>query len=171
MADIAATDVTVTINNQRRVNGRSYFNVTLVFGNSTLTYPAGGVPITRAKLGCPNIIESLTVYDKGTSGYNWSYDTTNQKLVGFYAPAVSSAHAHNLKVIGGQAGSTTNDIAHYATDILGKEAVTDATILGADSVTKGGVLSATATQAAGVFTQLSTVAIVATTLKCEVVGW
>lgn len=167
MANIAASDITVTFLDKRRHDGRSYFNVQLAFGDGALTYPAGGVPITIGKLGCPNVIESLTVYDKGTSGYAWTYDRTNLKLVAVQAPA--QTHAHDLLVKGGQIASTTNDIAHYATDILGKEAATDATITGAASATKGGVISATLAAAAG--TQPSTVAIAAQVLKCEVVGW
>jgi hypothetical protein len=176
MSNLAATDVTYTINSKRRVNGRNYFNVTLAFGDGALTYPAGGVPITIGKLGCPNTIESLTIYDKGTSGYEWSYDTTNKKLVGFYSPAVAAntaTHTHDILVKGGQAASTTNDVAVY-TALLGKEAATDATIVGANSATSGGVVASAAlsiSQAASALTQLSTVAIVATTLKCEVIGW
>ncbi len=60
-----------------------------------------------------------------------------------------ATHAHDLLIKGGQAGSTTNDIAHYPTDILGKEAATDATILGSASATKGGVLAVTAGTPAG----------------------
>lgn len=60
-----------------------------------------------------------------------------------------AAHAHDLLVKGGQAAATTNDLAHYATDILGKEAATDATITGAASGTKGGVITVTAGTPAG----------------------
>lgn len=168
MGNIAATDLTYTVTHQRRgEDGRVKNIVTLAFGNASDTYPAGGIPITKAKLGCPNTIESLTIFDKGTSGYEWTYDRTNEKLVGFYAPA--QTHAHDLLIKGGQAASTTNNAAHYATDILGKEAATDATIAGSASATKGGVISATL--AAAAMTQLSAVAIAATTLKVEVVGW
>ena len=60
MANLAATDITVTLLNQRRVSGRVHNRVKLAFGDAALTYPAGGVPITKGKLGCPNIIESMT---------------------------------------------------------------------------------------------------------------
>ncbi len=177
MGDIAASDITVTILQLRKAADRNFYNLQLAFGNSTLTYPAGGIPVDMNKLGCPNIIESLTIYDKGTSGYLWSYDAANKKLVGFYSPAVAAntaAHSHNLKVIGGQGASTTNNIANYPTAILGKQEASDETFLGADSATKGGVVAAAAlsiSQAAGTFTQLSTVAIVATVLRVEIVGW
>lgn len=52
-------------------------------------------------------------------------------------------HSHDLKIIGGQAPSTTNDIAVY-TATLGKEAATDATVLGSASATLGGVIAASA---------------------------
>lgn len=168
MANIAASDITVTvINNRKREDGRKQLNLTLAFGDGALTYPAGGVPISKAALGCPTVIESLVVYDKGTSGYAWSYDRANEKLVAIQAPA--QTHAHDLLIKGGQAASTTNNTAHYATDILGKEAATDATIAGSASATKGGVISATLAAAAGV--QPSTVAIAAQSLKVEVIGW
>lgn len=182
MADLASTDIVVTELNKRRVNGRNYFNLQLAFGDGAKTYPAGGVPVDKAKLGCPNVIESLTVYDSGTSGYKWSYDRANEKLVAMRTDAASGhthtvAHAHDLKIIGGQAGTTDNEVGHYATDILGKEAATDATIAKADSATKGGVLTETPTTSssgalsAAQLAQPSTVAIAAQTLKVEVVGW
>lgn len=183
MADLAATDITVTLLVQKRgENSRVRNVVKLEFGDAALTYPAGGVPITKGKLGCPTTIESLVVFDAGTSGYKWSYDAANEKLVAVQSGAVSAhthtvAHAHDLLVKGGQASSTTNDIAHYATDILGKEAATDATILGSASATKGGVLTVTPTTsssgsvAAVALAQPSTVAIAAQVLRCEVVGW
>lgn len=58
-------------------------------------------------------------------------------------------HAHDMLVKGGQAGSTTNDIAAYPSAILGKEQATDATFLAADSATKGGVLAVSAGTPAG----------------------
>lgn len=59
------------------------------------------------------------------------------------------SHAHDLLIKGGQAPSITNDIAYYATDILGKEQATDATIAGSASGTKGGVIAASAGTPAG----------------------
>lgn len=167
MANLAASDITVTSLNKRRVNGRTLHNVQLAFGDGALTYPAGGVPISKAALHCPNVIESLVVYDSGTSGYKWSYDRTNEKLVCIQSPA--RTHAHDLKIIGGQAAASTAAVAWYATDILGKEAATDKTIAKADTATKGGVISETLAAAAGV--EASTVAIAAQVLRCEVVGW
>lgn len=168
MADIAATDITATLLLRKRIEGRSYFHWSLAFGNSTLTYPAGGIPITLALVGMPNIIEDLIIYDNGLSVYQWSYDRVNKKLTAMQAPV--QTHTHNLLVKGGQASSTTNDIAIYGSlDTLGKEQASDATMVGSASATKGGVVSTTL--AAAGLTQISTVAIAAQVLKCEVVGW
>jgi len=69
------------------------------------------------------------------------------------APSFSGSalgtHTHNLIIKGGQAASTTNNIAAYAGPILGKEEATDATILGANSATNGGVVAASAGTPAG----------------------
>lgn len=58
-------------------------------------------------------------------------------------------HTHDFTVIGGQVGSTTNDIANYAGPLLGKEQATNATYLGANSATNGGVVAASAGTPAG----------------------
>jgi hypothetical protein len=166
MANIATSDITVTILNNDLAGGPAMKRrvvATLAFGDGALTYPAGGVPIDKAKLGCPNDIESLVVFDKGTSGYEWSYDRTNEKLVAMQ----NAAHAHDLLIKGGQAAAGTAAAAHYATDIFGKEAATDATIAGSASATKGGVMASTALAGS----QPSAVAIAAQTLKIEVRGW
>lgn len=162
MANIAATDITYTVVNQRRVQGKVCAKVKLVFGDGALTYGAGGVPITKAKLGCPTIIESLTVFDKGTSGYAWTYDSANEKLVAMQSPA----HVHSFLVKGGQAAAGTDavSIKGSAPVVVGKEAATDNTALGGAN---GGVQASTALASA----EPSTVAIAAQTIYAEVIGW
>lgn len=171
MADIAAADVTYT--KQEGTQGacpsdprfRAIFKVQ--FGDGALTYPSGGIPLTKGKLGCPTNIDELTIIDSDDSnGIVYKYDRENGKIR-IYNPTAS--HAHDLLVKGGQIASTTNDIAHYATDILGKEAATDATIAGSASATKGGVISRSSS-AGTEFTAAST-APAATTLYVSVVGF
>lgn len=58
-------------------------------------------------------------------------------------------HTHDFTVIGGQAASTTNNIANYAGPIIGKEQATNATYLGSASATNGGVVAASAGTPAG----------------------
>ena len=168
MADLAASDVTVTV--VERVKTDSSKNLviaTIAFGDGALTYPAGGVPISKSKFHCARSLDALIVMGKGTSGYEWSYDRVNEKLVAIQAPA--QTHAHDLKIIGGQAAASTAATAYYATDIFGKEAATNATIAKADSATKGGVISETLAAAAGA--QPSAVAIAAQTLQVMAIGW
>lgn len=168
MANIAAGDVTYTVLKIRKGLGSRKVNlVRLAFGDGALTYPANGIPITKAKLGCPNYIESMNIVDQGTSGYKFQYDQSAEKLVVMQAPA--QTHAHDLKIIGGQAAASTAATAYYATDIFGKEAATNATIAKADSATKGGVISETL--AAAGLSEASAVAIAAQTIEVEVIGW
>lgn len=168
MADIAAANVTYTILNRRiGESGKRMNRVRLAFGDGALTYPANGVPITIGKLGCPNDVESMTIVDQGASGYQFQYDQSAKKLIIMRAPA--QTHAHDLKIIGGQAAAGTAATAYYATDIFGKEAATSTTIAKADSATKGGVISETL--AAATLSEASTVAIAAQTIEVEVIGW
>ena len=163
MADIAAGDVTYTLMNQRTLgDSRKLNRVKLDFGNATLTYPASGIPITIGKLGCPTVVESLVVVDKGTSGYSFMYDQSAKKLVMFQSPA----HTHDLKIIAGQAAAGTDAIS-AKTLTLGKESATNITIAGANSATLGGVVSSSGTTQS----EPSAVAIAAQTIEVEVIGW
>jgi hypothetical protein len=88
MADIAAADVTHTILKQRKMSGnpsRKMNLVRLAFGDGSLTVPAGGIPLSKGKMGCPVVIESLKVVDQGTSGYVFNYDQSAEKLVVLFA--------------------------------------------------------------------------------------
>lgn len=72
-----------------------------------------------------------------------------QFLVPSFAGSALAVHNHNLLVIGGQAASTTNNVAAYGGNLLGKEAATNATIVGSASATNGGVVAASAGTPAG----------------------
>jgi len=140
--------------------------VRLSFGNATLTVPANGIPLDKAKMGCPTVIESMHVVDQGLSGYVFQYDQSAEKLVVMRAPA--QTHAHDFLVKGGTAAAGT-DALNIKTVIIGKEAATDATSLAADTATKGGVLSATL--AASALSEASALAIAAQVIEVEVIGW
>lgn len=151
MADIAAGDVTYTILNTRKINGspsRKLNRMRLAFGNGTLTYPASGIPLTKGKLGCPAVVESVVIVDKGTSGYEFMYDQSAEKLVMFQAPA------HGLFVVGGQTHDATLGL---NTSVLGKNSATNATISNA--------------VVAAALSEPSAVAIAAQTVEIEVIGW
>jgi len=165
MADIAASDVTYTVLNTRTLGDSRKFNrVRLAFGDGALTYPANGIPLTKGKMGCPVVIESLIVVDKGTSGYNFMYDQSAEKLVMWQAPAQS--HTHDIKIMESQTHDATLGLNASA---IGKNTATNVTIAGANSATSGGVVSATL--AAAALSEASTVAIAAQTIEVECVGY
>lgn len=165
MADIAAADVTYTMVNQRKLSdSRSMNRVRLAFGNGVLTYPANGIPLNIGKMGCPTVVESLIVVDKGTSGYSFMYDQSAKKLVVFQAPA--QTHTHDIKLIG---GITEDATVGLSSTTLGKNTATNVTLNGANSATTGGIVSATL--AAAAMAEASTVAIAAQTIEVEVIGW
>lgn len=166
MANIVAANVTHTVLKTRTLGDSRKSNlVRLEFGDGALTYPAGGVPITKAKMGMPTVIESLVVVDKGTSGYHFMYDQSAEKIVMWQAPA--QTHTHDIKIIGGI--TADEPVAVNNSTTLGKNAATNRTIAGANSTTAGGIVSATLAAAAA--TEPSAVAIAAQTIEVEVIGW
>lgn len=165
MADLAAGDVTYTIIQNRTLgNSKKSMVVKLVFGDGALTYPANGIPLTKGKLGCPVVVESLVVFDQSTSGYKFQYDYTNEKLIVMQAPVQS--HTHDVKLMG---GLTLSGAVGVDATSFGKNTATNATVVGANSTTTGGVVSATL--AAAALSEASTVAVAAQTIYCEVIGW
>lgn len=162
MADIASSDVTYTLVNQRKTSGsRNHNRVRLAFGNGALTYPAGGIPLNIGKLGCPTIVESLVVVDKGTSGYSFMYDQSENKLVMFQAPG----HQHNFTVTKG---------AILASSELGLSADSTAATVNNNTIASTRVLATnTPIVSAGnaAMAEPSAVAIAAQTIEVEVIGW
>lgn len=167
MANIAASDVTYTLVNTRKVNGspsRKLNRVRLAFGDGALTYPANGIPLTKGKMGCPEYIESLVVVDKGTSGYSFMYDQSAEKLVMWQAPA--QTHTHDIKIMESLTYDATLGLNAAS---IGKNTASNVTIAGANSTTKGGVVSTTL--AAAALAEASAVAIAAQTIEVEVIGY
>lgn len=82
MADIAASDVVYSLSVKDIVGGNKKRVVaSLVFGDGALTYPAGGVPVLKGKLGLPNVVESLSFADPmAADGYVYKYDLANNKV-------------------------------------------------------------------------------------------
>lgn len=82
MTDLAASNLTYTINSRQFIGGKAGFRVDaqISFGNGSLTYPSGGVPITKAKLACPRRIRSLDVIETNAVGYLFTYDVSAEKL-------------------------------------------------------------------------------------------
>lgn len=161
MSNIAATDVTVTILQMRKSADRNLYNIQLAFGDGALTYAAGGVPLDIGKLGCPTIVESLDVYDKGTSGYAWTYDATNKKLIAIQSPS----HTHNLLLKNAAVADGATTRVNAGANLLGANTGSDITVTGSGA--NGGIVASTALAGS----QPTGVAIAAQVLKCEVMGW
>jgi hypothetical protein len=97
MADIASSDLTITILKNRLVKGSpgalQRNLVRIAFGNATLTYPSGGVPIpTFPSFGMRREIEYLVIVDGScATGIHWKWDYTNKKFRGYIPGAVIEA--------------------------------------------------------------------------------
>lgn len=89
-------------------------------------------------VGNPGVM--LSSSSIASSGGAWVYGR-------FVAPTFTGSaldvHSHNFLVKGGQAASTTNDVAMYSGPLIGKEQATDATVIGG-STSNGGVQTASA---------------------------
>lgn len=106
MADIAASNVAYSESQVRVSGGVPYKKVRakLVFGNGALTYPTGGVPLDKNKLGLPNEIKSLVIVDAGSAnGFLYKYDLANNKLRIYQGDNDNAADAALIELVGGAA--------------------------------------------------------------------
>ncbi len=173
MADIAAGDVTYTVTKQRKEeSGNKINSVTIAFGNSTLTYPSGGVPLTKASMGCPNAIVSVNLEAANSAdGIIYKYDKANNKIRMYRGAGFTPAGTVAAPVFTGAALDTHTHTIPSGTDGAG----------GTSGATSGGTPAGT--NSAPAFTGTAVVetnlneldsgstAVVAATLYMEVVGW
>jgi hypothetical protein len=106
MSDIAAADITYAVVNQHQqqvVEGRRQGKFSIAFGNGTLTYPAGGVPIAKARFGCPNVIESFVLESPGANGFIYKYDQANEKIRIYQGDNNNAADSELVELAGGSA--------------------------------------------------------------------
>lgn len=163
MADLAATDVSYSITKIKKLSdGRKIVQATLTFGDGALTYPTGGVPLTKGKLGLPTSVDSFVVEDRGTSGYAFSYDKTNEKLRAFQG----AAHTHPLTLKNAAVADGASARVNAGTNLLGANTGADLTIAGGGA--NGGIQLSTA---AGGSELVNSVAPAAQTLKVTAIGW
>jgi len=166
MAAFVAGDITyLMLNNRTLADSRKFNRVRLTFGAGSETYATGGIPLTIGKLGCPTVVESLIVVDKGDSGYSFMYDQSAKKLIMFVAPA--QTHTHDIKVM---ESITEDGTVGVQGSKFGKNSATNLTVVGANSATNGGVVSATLSAAA--LSELANATDIATqVLEVEVIGY
>lgn len=106
MADIASTDVVYTIQSQEVMAPAPTKRVqaTLVFGNGTLTYPTGGVPVSKGSLGFPSVISTLSFIDAASgNGFVYKYDLANAKIRIYQGDNDAVADGALVELAGGSA--------------------------------------------------------------------
>ena len=105
MPDIANTDVTYSVREQSyQPDMKKVKVVALTFGDGVLTYPAGGVPLLKGKLGLPVEIQSLTFSDSANAnGFLYKYDRANEKIRIYQGDNDNVADAPLIELIGGVA--------------------------------------------------------------------
>jgi hypothetical protein len=167
MANLVAADVTYTLLTARRTgDSRVQNRVRLAFGDGSDTVPAGGIPLTIANLGCPNVVESLVVVDQGTSGYTFQYDQSAEKLVVVQAPA--QTHGHDFTITKG--AIDTNLEVGLSTDAT-SATMNNNTISATLALAKATGPVASETLAAAEGAEAAALAIAAQTIEVEVIGW
>lgn len=202
MAAIAAANVTYAlIKKAIGEGGYRNFIMTAAFGNSTLTYPSGGIPLTAGSMGCPNQILRVNIYSPASAdGIIYKYDAANNKIRIYKQPGFTPAgtndapaftgsalgnHTHNLLLKNAAVADGATTRVNAGSNLLGANTGSDITVTGAGA--NGGVVNASAgtpagTVAAPVFTGtavavaalleiLTSVAPAATTLYLDILGW
>lgn len=160
MAQIAASGVTYAmVEGSRFANASDPRNsaiFTVTFGDTTATYTNGGIPLTKAKLGCPaNMQEVYIMNPSSNDAHIYKYNHTSETVQIYLAQ-------HNFVMAGGS--TTTADFLYHSSGAIGKAAATNITISGAGAIaTTGGILAGA---------EMATSATVAaTSLRVRVVGW
>lgn len=155
MADIAAADVTVTIQKVGPIAGtyERRNKVKITFGDGALTYPANGVPLPAIeKFGLKRDLDQLLISDgDDASGIIWKYDKENKKFRGYLQG-----------VTVGAAGAATMD--DFPLDTTADPLATAVSVSLTNNTGAG-------TKYLGKMKELGNVAIAAHTIYAEAVGW
>lgn len=74
--------VAISIQKSKKIeDNRLMVNAKLVFGDTSATYPAGGIPVLGKNFGCPRFVDSLLFSDASNADANiYKYDQVNQKI-------------------------------------------------------------------------------------------
>lgn len=167
MADIAAANVTYTVTKQRKEeSGNKINSVTIAFGNGALTYPANGIPLTKASMGCPNaIVAGHLVQSNSADGIIYKYDQVNNKIRMYRSPT----HTHDLFVATGGVDTTGSSVQA----ITGEFSISNAAVTIAGIPAASGAAGGVVNVASGDLIELvsGTTAVAAATLYMEVIGW
>jgi hypothetical protein len=83
MAALASSDITVSAiaQNRWRVGPKTFVLADITFGNATLTYPSGGVPLpTKNYFGFKKEVQIGIVEGASANGFVYKYDRANHKI-------------------------------------------------------------------------------------------
>lgn len=82
MAAIASSNVTYSVVKSKIGEGGYKEQIlSIAFGNGALTYPAGGIPLLKGKMGLPTDVQEFGLIDPASAnGFVYKYDKTNNKL-------------------------------------------------------------------------------------------
>jgi hypothetical protein len=83
MTMIAATNITWTINSRVRIGKRYFVEATMAFGNASLTYTTGGIPVSVTALGFRRSIDGLMVVEgtKNNLTYQWDQSANTIRIL------------------------------------------------------------------------------------------
>src|SRR3954471_8530269 len=134
MAQIAASGVTAAMVEGTRLSSaadpRFSAIFTVTFGDTTATYTNGGIPLTKAKLGCPAALQEVYILNPSSNdAIVYKYNHTAETIQLY--PAL-----HNLVMAGGV--TTTADFLYHSSGALGKAAATNITIAGTGAIATTG---------------------------------
>jgi hypothetical protein len=118
MADIAASNVAYVQTSKEVIDsGMRKFVMTVTFGDGVLTYPAGGIPLTAAQMGCPNEVRTLNLFSPDSAnGFVYKYDQANNKIRIYQGDNNNAADAPLIELA---SGSATPAAATLYAEIIG----------------------------------------------------
>lgn len=172
MSAIAASNVAFTLQGPKLGKGddskrNGVFKI--VFGDGTLTYPSGGIPLSGLSAqGFPNVVGEVDIQDASNAdGYIYKYDAVNNKIRIYYPLA---SHTHSLFLNNGDVADGATTRVNAGSNLLGANTGSDLTVAGvADSTGHGGVLNVASAAGAEVGTSFAPAS--ATTLYAKVIGY
>lgn len=83
---------------KRLEDGRNIVHATLTLGDGATTYPAGGIPLTIAKLACPRQVDSIVLEDSATTNLV-KYDKVNKKIRIYVQDGTTEAYAEMTGIV------------------------------------------------------------------------
>lgn len=105
MADIAASGVTyVEKGGRSELTGSSKVKTVfeVSFGDGTDTYPSGGIPLTKGKMGLPNVIETINFVEADADdGFVYKYDDSAETVRIYQSENSGTDAAAMVEFVGG----------------------------------------------------------------------